>query len=79
MNSIDDITLVAYVDGELDPATCAEVETLLADSEALRQKVRGLRESTALVRHHARIRRQPSARCPPVSRSRSRSRRRPGR
>ena len=50
MNSIDDITLVAYVDGELDPATCAEVETLLADSEALRQKVRGLRESTALVR-----------------------------
>jgi len=50
MSGIDDITLVAYVDGELDPATCAEVETLLADSEELREKVRGLRESTALVR-----------------------------
>lgn len=50
MNSIDDITLVAYVDGELDPATCAEVEALLAKNQDLRNKVRSLRESTALVR-----------------------------
>lgn len=50
MNSIDDITLMAYVDGELDPATCAEVEAVLADNPELRRKVCGLRESTALVR-----------------------------
>ncbi|MFO1372268.1 MAG: RT0821/Lpp0805 family surface protein [Candidatus Competibacteraceae bacterium] len=50
MNSIDDITLMAYVDGELDPVTCAEVEALLAKNQELRRKVRGLRESTALVR-----------------------------
>jgi len=50
MNSIDDITLVAYVDGELDPATCAEIEALLAKNQDLRGKVRSLRESTALVR-----------------------------
>ncbi len=50
MNSIDDITLMAYVDGELDPVTCAEVEALLARDEDLRRKIRGLRESTALVR-----------------------------
>ncbi len=50
MNKIDDVTLMAYVDGELDPVTCAEVETLLDQDGELRHKVRGLRESTALVR-----------------------------
>lgn len=50
MTKIDDTTLVAYVDGELDPQDCAEVEACLARDPALREKVRGLRESTAMVR-----------------------------
>lgn len=46
---VDDITLIAYVDGELDPQSCAEIESLLAADRALREKVRRLRESTSLV------------------------------
>ncbi|MFO1350620.1 MAG: RT0821/Lpp0805 family surface protein [Gammaproteobacteria bacterium] len=50
MDTIDEITLIAYVDGEIDPATAAEIEERLARDPALRAKVRELRESTALVR-----------------------------
>lgn len=50
MVKIDDITLMAYVDGELDPKDCAEVEACLARDPALREEVQRLRESTAMVR-----------------------------
>ena len=50
MTMIDDTTLIAYVDGELDPQTCTEVEAILATDKAARDKVRALFESTALVR-----------------------------
>lgn len=50
ITKIDDTTLVAYIDGELDPKDCAEVEDCLARDPALREKMRGLRESTAMVR-----------------------------
>lgn len=50
MNRIDDTILVAYADGELDPATVEDVERRLADAPALRERVQSLRESAALVR-----------------------------
>lgn len=50
MNKLDDTILVAYTDGELDPATVEEVERRLAEAPALREKVQSLRESAALVR-----------------------------
>lgn len=50
MRTLDDSTLVAYVDGELDPKICIEVESVLAHDEQLQGKARHLRESTALVR-----------------------------
>lgn len=50
MNEIDDTTLIAYVDGELDPTTTEEVEAELERSPELRRVVSELRESTALVR-----------------------------
>jgi surface antigen len=49
MSKIDDVTLIAYVDGELDPGTIEEVETEMARDRALYEKVRQLRESTALI------------------------------
>ena len=50
MNRIDDITLIAYIDGELDPKSCAELEAVLVRDASLCEKIRELRESTALVR-----------------------------
>lgn len=48
--TLNDETLVAYVDGQLDSRETAEVEAkLLADAEA-RDKVDGLRRNTALLR-----------------------------
>lgn len=49
MNTIDDMTLIAYVDGELDTFTIHEVEAALAQDAILREKVRQLRESTAMI------------------------------
>lgn len=49
MSRIDDATLIAYVDGELDRVTIEEVEAELARDAALYAKVRQLRESTALL------------------------------
>lgn len=50
MSEIDETTLVAYVDGELDPAASEEVEAALAGDPELRRTVARLRESTALAR-----------------------------
>jgi anti-sigma factor RsiW len=47
---LDDNTLVAYVDGELDAATAREVERALETSPAARNTVAQLRTSAALVR-----------------------------
>src|SRR5271170_5141281 len=50
MPELDENTLVAYVDGELDAATAREVERLLDGSPAARNTVAKLRSSAALVR-----------------------------
>jgi len=50
METIDDSLLVAYVDGELDNSTCAEVEAQIAKSADLQQMVNVLRQSTATIR-----------------------------
>jgi len=50
MPELDDNTLVAYVDGELDAATAREVERALDGSPAARNTVAKLRSSAALVR-----------------------------
>jgi len=49
MNLIDDTLLVAYVDGELDPHSSADVEAALGRDPQLRERVQRLRESTALL------------------------------
>lgn len=46
---IDDKTLVAYVDGELDEATTREVEATVAANPKLAETVRSLREGAALL------------------------------
>lgn len=50
MTKVDDETLMAYVDGELDPRRTAEVEALLAEDAETRATVQMFRDSTALVR-----------------------------
>ena len=50
MMKIDDITLIAYVDGELGPDKCAEVEAAMAEDADIRATSKRLRESTALLR-----------------------------
>lgn len=50
MTEIDDITLVAYADGELDPSVSAEVEAALVRDAALRRKLASLHESASLLR-----------------------------
>ena len=47
---IDDATLAAYVDGELDPAQLREIDRLLTSDPQARYKVRRMRETTALLR-----------------------------
>jgi anti-sigma factor RsiW len=47
---IDDATLAAYVDGELDPAQLREIDRLLTSDPQARHKVRRMREATALLR-----------------------------
>jgi anti-sigma factor RsiW len=47
---IDDATLAAYVDGELDPAQLREIDRLLTGDPQARYKVRRMREATALLR-----------------------------
>lgn len=45
--TFDDETLSAYVDGELDPTTIAEIETAAATDAVLAQRIEKLRRSTA--------------------------------
>lgn len=47
---IEDGTLAAYVDGELAAEDAARVEAALAEDEETRERVRMLRETTALLR-----------------------------
>jgi len=50
MSELDENTLVAYVDGELDAASAREVERALESSPVARNTVAKLRSSAALVR-----------------------------
>ncbi len=50
MLTLDDHTLMAYVDGELDADTAAEVETALAGDVAAQARIDALRDSAARVR-----------------------------
>ena len=50
MNELDDATLVAFVDGELEPTAMREVAALVARDPAAEEKVRLLRASATLVR-----------------------------
>lgn len=49
MNEIDDLTLMAYLDGELDPAEHARIRRALAADPAARQRLDCLQEQDALV------------------------------
>ncbi len=46
----DDTLLMAYVDGELDPADVAEIEAAIAADQALARRVSLLRDTTAALR-----------------------------
>ena len=50
MMKLDEETLMAYVDGELDPRRAAEVEALLAEDAEARATVRMFRDTTARIR-----------------------------
>ena len=50
MTNLDDETLVAYVDGELEPEQRESVEAGLGEDPAAREKVRTFRESAAMLR-----------------------------
>lgn len=50
MSTLDEETLLAYVDGRLDPTQAAEVEARLAEDPEARETVRLFRESAALLR-----------------------------
>ena len=48
--TLDDSTLVAYVDGELDDASVSEVESVLASDPAARSLVQVFRETSRVLR-----------------------------
>lgn len=50
MKSIEDSTLMAYLDGELDKVTTSEIEALVARDPELKSKVQDFRQCDALVR-----------------------------
>jgi anti-sigma factor RsiW len=50
VEQLDDSTLVAYVDGELDDASAAEVESALASDPAAQSRVQVFRETSRVLR-----------------------------
>lgn len=50
MRILDEATLVAYVDGELDPATAREIEKAIAEDEQAQALLEGLVASSGLVK-----------------------------
>ncbi len=50
MSRVDDVMLMAYVDGEVDPATAREIEKSIADDAELAARARAMRDSAALAR-----------------------------
>jgi len=50
MNTIDDLTLMAYADGELDPESAREVERLLTGTPGASQRIALYRRDGALLR-----------------------------
>jgi len=50
MNRVDDVMLMAYVDGEVDAATAREIEASIAADAAVAARVQMLRSSASLAR-----------------------------
>jgi anti-sigma factor RsiW len=50
MSRVDDVMLMAYVDGEVDAATAREIETALAGDPALMVRVQQLRDGAMMAR-----------------------------
>lgn len=52
MQEPDDQMLMAYADGQLDPAMAAEIGAVLARDPVAREKVRNFRETAEIGRAH---------------------------
>lgn len=50
MNRVDDVMLMAYVDGEVDPTTAREIEASIAADSSVAARVQHLRDSAVLAR-----------------------------
>lgn len=50
MTRVDDVMLMAYVDGEVDAATARQIERAVGADPALAERVRMFRESAAMLR-----------------------------
>src|ERR1700739_4099506 len=50
MSRVDDVMLMAYVDGEVDAATAREIETALAGDPTLAIRVQHLRDGAMMAR-----------------------------
>jgi anti-sigma factor RsiW len=50
MNRIDDVMLMAYVDGEVDASTAREIETAIHSDSTLARRVRMFRDSASMMR-----------------------------
>jgi anti-sigma factor RsiW len=50
MTRVDDVMLMAYVDGEVDAATARQIERAIGADSALAERVRMFRESAAVLR-----------------------------
>lgn len=49
-SKVDDVLLVAYVDGEIAPAAARQIEALMADDEELAERVAMFRRSSAMLK-----------------------------